>query len=106
MIECSDYRATLLLGTGTLVVRTPAGACFVYGVAGEMQMAFGNAVKLSRHEWQETRPWLALPWNNARIVETSNFETAYTQSCNNTYTASETCNCVTSTCYSALYHAS
>ena len=67
-IECSDYRATLLLGTGTLVVRTPAGACFVYGVAGEMQMAFGNAVKLSRDEWQETRPWLALPWNNARIV--------------------------------------
>ena len=50
------------------MVRTPAGACFVYGVAGEMQMAFGNAVKLSGHEWQETRPWLALPWNNARIV--------------------------------------
>ena len=67
-IESSDYRATLLLGTGTLVVRTPAGACFVYGVAGSMQRAFGDAVKLSRHEWQETRPWLALPWNNARIV--------------------------------------
>ena len=27
----SDYRATLLLGTGTLVVRTPAGECFAYG---------------------------------------------------------------------------
>ena len=48
-IESSDYRATLLLGTGTLVVRTPAGACFVYGVAGSMQRAFGDAVAKRPH---------------------------------------------------------
>ena len=66
-VECSDSAATLLLSTGTLVVRTGAGACCVYDVAGSMQREFGNAVKLSRDEWQETRPWLALPWHNARI---------------------------------------
>ncbi len=49
------------------MIRTPAGACCVYDVAGSMQREFGNVVKLSRDEWQETRPWLALPWHNARI---------------------------------------
>jgi hypothetical protein len=49
------------------VIRTPAGACCVYDVASSMQSEFGNAVKLSRMEWQETRPWLALPWHDARI---------------------------------------
>jgi hypothetical protein len=63
----SGYTAALLLGTGTLVVRTPAGECFAYDVARNMQREFGDAVKMSREEWQETRPWLALPWKNARI---------------------------------------
>ena len=66
-VECRECTATLLLGTGTLVIRSPAGACGVYEVARAMQMEFGNAVKLTRDEWQQTRPWLALPWHNARI---------------------------------------
>ena len=66
-VECSDYRATLLLSTGTLVIRTPAGACFAYNVASNMKVAFGKAVNILPYEWFETRPWLALPWNNTRI---------------------------------------
>jgi hypothetical protein len=66
-VEDSGHTATLLLGTGTLVVRTPAGECFAYDVASNMQREFGDAVKMSREEWQETRPWLALPWHDARI---------------------------------------
>jgi hypothetical protein len=64
-IECSDCRATLLLSTGTLVVRTPAGACFAYDVGRNMKVAF--ALGVNPYEWFETRPWLALPWNNTRI---------------------------------------
>ena len=67
-VESREDRATLLLATGQLVLRTQEGICCAYDLSFAMWCTYTHLIKLTSIQFQQARLWLALPWQTARIV--------------------------------------